>query len=109
MCCSYGSGHYEVYLNGELKKEGGEFGASENTTLQPCESMPSPIPSPAPSPVPGPTPGSSPPTLSGPPGPPGNQGPDGDAGPPGLPGNPGPPGPPGRQLLHQYPDQHPAR
>jgi len=127
MCCNYGSGSYEVSVNGVLAGSGGSFNASESTVIDTCPpgpappspapgptpgpspgpsptpvsttAMPSPIPSPAPSPAPGPTPGPSPPTLSGPPGPPGEQGPEGEAGPPGPAGQPGPPGPPGPPAL----------
>merc|ERR1711933_37747 len=33
MCCRYGNGSYEVSVNGEVIKTGGEFGASESTPL----------------------------------------------------------------------------
>ena len=32
ICCAYGDGYYNVYLNGELVGEGGEFGFSETIT-----------------------------------------------------------------------------
>ena len=33
ICCGYGQGLYEVYYNGELIKQGGDFSFSESTTV----------------------------------------------------------------------------
>ena len=62
ICCSYGSGSYTVKINGEIFKEGGEFGASEIVDLCPPTPAPtlaptkSPTSSPTKSPTPKPTP-----------------------------------------------------
>jgi len=43
ICCSYGSGSYTVKYNGELVKQGGEFGSSESTLFGTCGSTDAPI------------------------------------------------------------------
>ena len=58
MCCQYGDGYYEVYLDGELLKHGSDFGASEVLSFSAIPSLsptmeqslaPSPLKSLAPS------------------------------------------------------------
>lgn len=53
ICCSHGSGSYTVKINGEIFKEGGEFGASEIVDL--CPPTPAPTPAPTKSPTSSPT------------------------------------------------------
>jgi len=36
MCCEYGSGMYKVIFDGEVKKEGGQFGTFESTQFGSC-------------------------------------------------------------------------
>lgn len=40
ICCSYGSGSYEVKLDGVVKASGGEFGSSETKTFGSCSTQP---------------------------------------------------------------------
>ncbi|EJK61965.1 hypothetical protein THAOC_17453 [Thalassiosira oceanica] len=63
---SYGSGSYTVHMDGELKAEGGNFGASEKTEFGSCggNSTPRPTASAQPSPTSNPT--TSNPTTSNP-------------------------------------------
>jgi len=41
LCCSYGSGNYEVTYDGKVVASGGEFGSSEETTFGRCDGAPS--------------------------------------------------------------------
>eukprot|EP00547_Thalassionema_nitzschioides_P016527 CAMPEP_0194241758 /NCGR_PEP_ID=MMETSP0158-20130606/7511_1 /TAXON_ID=33649 /ORGANISM="Thalassionema nitzschioides, Strain L26-B" /LENGTH=628 /DNA_ID=CAMNT_0038976709 /DNA_START=108 /DNA_END=1991 /DNA_ORIENTATION=+ len=52
ICCGYGSGSYIVEYNGNVVKEGGQFGSSESTTFGSCGGDPTPAPvQPTPAPV----------------------------------------------------------
>merc|ERR1711862_12439 len=44
MCCGYGQGSYTLTVNGNIVKEGGEFGGSESTTFGSCTAPPTPSP-----------------------------------------------------------------
>jgi len=58
ICCSYGSGKYEVTYKGDIVASGGSFGSSETKTFGSCDSNPTDAPSPAPvthQPTPAPT------------------------------------------------------
>merc|ERR1712048_398793 len=44
ICCSYGSGKYEVIYKGAIVASGGSFGASETTTFGSCDSNPTDAP-----------------------------------------------------------------
>lgn len=71
MCCSNGNGHYRVYMNGGLVKEGGQFG-SEEQVLFTYEAASTPSPSPA-APSPSSTPAPPAPSPSSTPAPPAGQ------------------------------------
>jgi len=53
ICCGYGSGSYTVEYDGNVVKEGGQFGSSESTTFGSCGASPTPAPvNPTAAPVP---------------------------------------------------------
>lgn len=51
ICCAFGSGSYEVTVNGVSEATGGEFTSTESTSFGTCQSTPVPSASPSSSPT----------------------------------------------------------